>query len=296
VYNKENWQEGFWGLHAMQTRARVLGVAFAAAITATVPAALHADWMVTRQGERFEIRGTWQLKGKLAVFTLPDGTFSSMRADQVDFEASKQATEQAKQQAAAPPPAPEKAKPQRRAAVILTDKDFQKALPPSSAPGTAGSHGANIPVTAPAIGRKGMTWQLDSTNPTTRTIDVGCGVGNNPPCNAYEGDTACTERLPILCIQKEGAGFPLPLPAGVNDTDRYHRWSGGVVRTTEATVPPTTRAAAHALCVKQFGPGWRVAEFHDGWGWHFQAHGSVDDPNRRFWVDINDQAGATCWQ
>jgi hypothetical protein len=48
--------------------------------------------------------------------------------------------------------------------------------------------------------------------------------------------------------------------------------------------------------VKKFGPGWRVAEFHDGWGWHFQAYGTVDNPNGRFWVDINDQPDATCWQ
>ena len=147
--------------------------------------------------------------------------------------------------------------------------------------------------TAAATVKKGMTWQLDGTNPTTGTTDVGC---NGPVCNASQGDTACTERLPILCIKKEGPGFPLPVPASVNDTDRYHKWSGGVVGTTKPTVPPTTLAAAAALCVNEFGPGWRVAEFHDGWGWHFQAYGGVGDPKGRFWVDINDQPGGRCWQ
>src|SRR6202023_3135637 len=85
------------------------------------PAPLHADWIVPRQGERFEIRGTWQLKGKLLVFTLPNGTLSSMRAARVDIDASKQATAQAKQQAAAPPPAA-KVEPKRKSVIVLTDK------------------------------------------------------------------------------------------------------------------------------------------------------------------------------
>ncbi|HEY6320333.1 MAG TPA: toll/interleukin-1 receptor domain-containing protein [Thermoanaerobaculia bacterium] len=172
----------------------------------------------------------------------------------------------------------------------------RSALVPSpKAPDAAGSRGANGTDAAPVTVKKGMTWQLDGTNPTAGTIDIGCDNGNHP-CDAYKGDTACTERLPILCIKKQGAGFPLPLPAGADNTDRYHRWSGGIVGTTEATMPPAARAAANALCVKKFGLSWRVAEFHDGWAWHFQASGSVDDLNGRFWVDINDQPNATCWQ
>jgi hypothetical protein len=139
---------------------------------------------------------------------------------------------------------------------------------------------------------KGLTWKLLATNSTTGTVSVGCYSG----CNAYQGDTACTTALPLLCIKKSGAGFPLPLPAGVNNSDQYHRWSGGIVGTTSPTVPPTTLAAANALCTKAFGPDWRVAEFHDGWGWHFQAYGGVGNAASNFWVHINDQPGATCWR
>ncbi|HEX3532009.1 MAG TPA: flagellar hook-length control protein [Thermoanaerobaculia bacterium] len=138
---------------------------------------------------------------------------------------------------------------------------------------------------------KGLTWKLLATNSTTGTIDVGCATG----CNAYQGDTSCTTALPILCIKKSGAGFPLPVPTAVNNSDQYHKWSGGVVGTTAATVPPATLAAANDLCLKAFGAGWRVAEFHDGWGWHFQAFGGVGHPTQSFWVHINDQPGATCW-
>src|ERR1700732_2855240 len=141
----------------MRSRFRVLtpaaGAAAVAALAACAaalalllgPSPLHADWIVTRQGERFEIQGTWQLKGKLVVFTLPNGTLSSMRADRVDIDASKQATAQAKQQAAAPPRAP-KAEPRRKAVIVLTDKDFKKPLPDAAAP-AAGNAAAGAKAT-----------------------------------------------------------------------------------------------------------------------------------------------------
>jgi len=151
----------------MKSRSRVYTPAATAAGAATAAAALivvaavlgliagptplYADWIVTRHGERFEIQGTWQLKGKLVVFTLPNGTLSSMRADRVDLDASKQATALAKKQAEAPPPAAVQAEPKRRAVIILTDKDFKKAAPPESpAPSTTGSAGD----TAGAAGAK----------------------------------------------------------------------------------------------------------------------------------------------
>src|SRR3954451_6040532 len=126
---------------------------------------------------------------------------------------------------------------------------------------------ASAPASGALAVHKGLTWKLLATNSTTGTIDVGCWNG----CDAHNGDTAGRTAVPILCIEKAGPGFPLQLPASVNNSDQYHKWSGGVVGTTKPTVPPATLTAADALCVKEFGPGWRVAEFHDGWGWHFQA-------------------------
>jgi hypothetical protein len=155
---------------------------------------------------------------------------------------------------------------------------------------TGGASSAPYPFTVPLCSN-GLTWQLMATNSPTGTIRVGCGIG----CDARYGDTPCTAALPLLCIKKTGVGFPLPRPASVNDTSPYNRWSGGVVGTTSSTVPPTTLVGANTLCAKEFGADWRVAEFHDGWGWYFQAYGGVGDPTKRFWVHINDQPGATCW-
>lgn len=51
--------------------------------------------------------------------------------------------------------------------------------------------------------------------------------------------------------------------------------------------------AGDALCLATHGPGWRMAEFHDGWGWGLRAFGNVRE-DTRFWVRINDQK-ANCW-
>lgn len=93
---------------------------------AALPA--RADWLVTQEGGRVETKGPWQIKGKLVVFTrAADGVLASLRAAEVDLDASAKATAAAKVQAAAPPPSEA---PQKKLAV-LTDKDFRKPTPPA---------------------------------------------------------------------------------------------------------------------------------------------------------------------
>jgi hypothetical protein len=94
--------------------------------TAALPA--RADWLVTRDGGRVETKGTWQIKGKLVVFTrAADSALASLRASEVDLDASAKATADAKVKAEAPPPVEV---PQKKIAV-LTDKDFRKPAPPA---------------------------------------------------------------------------------------------------------------------------------------------------------------------
>ncbi|MDP9119914.1 MAG: FxLYD domain-containing protein [Acidobacteriota bacterium] len=109
---------------------------------AATPAA-RADWVVTKEGGRFEIQGPWEVKGKLMIFKLPDGTLSSVRAEQVDFAASKLTTEEARRQAEGPAGETSQvpAKPKKKSVVALTDKDFRKgsvepAIDPKDAKGT----------------------------------------------------------------------------------------------------------------------------------------------------------------
>jgi len=94
--------------------------------------AARADWLVTKEGGKFETQGPWTVKGKLVVFTLPNGALSSVRLEKVDLEASRVATEQAKRKAEEPPPEIQVEKPRRKSVLSLTDKDFKKTPPPAT--------------------------------------------------------------------------------------------------------------------------------------------------------------------
>ena len=142
----------------------------------------------------------------------------------------------------------------------------------------------------PAPVKKGMTWTKSATDPVSGVVTVGCYN-----CDPYKGDTPCTTPLPLLCIRKSGPGFPLPLPAGLNNSDQYNKWAGGVIATTAPTAAPATVTAADAACVAAFGTDWRLAEFHDGWGWHFRAYGGVGNPTGKVWAHVNDQPAGTCF-
>lgn len=88
-----------------RTRIRTLAGTLALLTAAT----LHADILVTRDGAKVETKGTWKVEGRRVIFTLPDGTLSSMRTEQVDLDASALATARAAEaakQSAAPVAAP----------------------------------------------------------------------------------------------------------------------------------------------------------------------------------------------
>lgn len=102
------------------------------AMLLTLP--LSADVLVTRDGSRVEIDGSWEVKGRQVVFTLPNGTLSAMRASEVDLEASRLATEQLD----APPPAEPAPEPPREAVLVLTDKDIPRGAPEPEAASAEG--------------------------------------------------------------------------------------------------------------------------------------------------------------
>ena len=100
---------------------------------------------------------------------------------------------------------------------------------------------------------------------------------------------SCFAQLPILCIAQDGAANP-----GAS-TSTYSEWAYGHVATTLPVRGNalSSLAVADAICRRSFGEHWRMAEFHDGWGWGFKALGHVRDDSR-FWVYIDDQS-ANCW-
>lgn len=91
-----------------------------AALLGAAPAA--ADWLVTREGGRIETKGPWKVEGRQVLFTQPNGTLSSIRADLVDLDLSA-AESQREREAAARVPEPAK---RPEPILRLTEKD----LPP----------------------------------------------------------------------------------------------------------------------------------------------------------------------
>jgi len=112
-------------------------------------------------------------------------------------------------------------------------------------------------------------------------------VGSDPAhTNAYAGDTGCETELSILCLNPRN----LPKPEGLA-SDFYNGWSGAEVGATKpiSGLELSSREAADAICARQLGQGWRMAEHHDGGGgWGLSGIGEVSR-DARFWVAINDQ-------
>lgn len=147
-----------------------------------------------------------------------------------------------------------------------------------------------VATTAPAAppplardGPHGLTWGLAATarDAAEATFVASCHGEPKAPmdrlhngsCNPYLGDTACDVVLPLLCFAPQHRELRTTTPVAGRDF--------------------TGRAAADAHCSAAFGPGWRMAEHHDG-DWGLGARGTPPAPPTRFWVAIRDQPG-NCW-
>ncbi len=174
-------------------------------------------------------------------------------------------------------------------------------------------HAKTAPTAQPTVSaeKKGMTWGVGSRLSDDKNIVyVSCQglpriAGHG--CEAYVGDSACSSRLPLLCLNVDGRARPtgvlVPPSGGVMPTAFYSGWAAGRVKLSKRVKRNQfkNRSDADAFCASNLGTGWRVAEHHDGivdangahGGWGLVANGHIPATSR-FWVAINDTA-ANCW-
>jgi len=97
--------------------------------------AVSADWLVTKEGARIETKGPWKVKGAVVVFTLPNGTLSSMRLRELDLDQSALVTAEANQ-----PPEEEEAageeEPQKSVVAEFTNENIRRAAPQAASGGS----------------------------------------------------------------------------------------------------------------------------------------------------------------
>ena len=140
----------------------------------------------------------------------------------------------------------------------------------------------------------GMTWGVGLPSARPGVTLVSChgqpyAATVTGSCDAYIGDTACSTALPVLCLRQDRRPAP---DAGLRDS-----WGEGEIALAPAVAGSTfgSQAEADTYCSTHLGPGWRLAEHHDGQGhgWMLHAAGAIAQ-GTRFWVANNDMP-ANCW-
>jgi hypothetical protein len=207
-------------------RAVLVSVALAAVLAGT--GQVCADWLVTAEGARVETRGPWEVRGKLVVFTAPDGTLASVRLSTVDLEASRRATAEALR----PKPAQTAAPARRKSVTSITDKDFPKA-PRAAAPAEGG--------TAPAPGTPAAA--AAATPAPTRAVVVE---------NWQQQERAQGDGIEILgVLRNQSPDIATELGLTVSTLDE----TGATTGTAEAILASTTLAPRATVNFQAFLPG-----------------------------------------
>lgn len=172
--------------------------------------------------------------------------------------------------------------------------------PPQTAPVVGDGTASAAEEAARGIGH-GLSFALVGAPATPPTVaHLGCHGEPQPTdrphegsCNPYAGDSSCRVVLPVACFRPSGAAQPPHVQA-----DFYKGWTNGQLGATQPVMGALLKSApaASARCEAELGPGWRMAEFHDGGGgWGLQGErGPGIRPDTRYWVHINDQRG-NCW-
>lgn len=80
---------------------------------------LEGDWLVLKDGSVVETAGTWQVKGNLVVFSMPNGSLASLRLSNVDLPSSTDLSLNGREEEMTPTAV--KAPPRKIASFVITD-------------------------------------------------------------------------------------------------------------------------------------------------------------------------------
>jgi hypothetical protein len=120
-----------------------------------------SHWVVTTDGERIETRGPWRIDGRRVLFVAANGSLVSIRVDQVDLEASREASapERAGEDADTPKkPLPPRADPPK-ARLVLTEEDLPPMTNPAPATAEPAAEGAGAAAAGAAAGLTVLEWR-----------------------------------------------------------------------------------------------------------------------------------------
>jgi hypothetical protein len=152
--------------------------------------------LVTREGDAIEIDGPWKVEGKMVTFTLPDGTFSSLRSTQVDLDASQALT--AEKAAVDKMPEASTAAP-AKATFVITDADVRHRVPAPAEPEDAEAE--ETPAAAdskPAVAPLNITtWEERLVSGET-SVEIAGTVRNPGP------NPATSINIQVMLYNEEG--------------------------------------------------------------------------------------------
>jgi hypothetical protein len=150
----------------------------------------------------------------------------------------------------------------------------------------------------------GLTFAVHESGSGNIPITVAAGFpkASGRRGDPFVGDTDCSTALPLLCLRDQQR----PAPAAFSQAGRLgshedlaRQWTGGDLRLSSMVRGDTlaTVQDADRRCRREFGAGWRVADFHAGGaGMQLVGFGTGAPLNQRAWVDIKDQPYGACWK
>ena len=119
--------------------------------------------------------------------------------------------------------------------------------------------------------KRGLTFRA-TIWPTEQNNFVGRMSCNG--CDPQNGDTPCTQKLPVTCIihpkvlaRPYYGYYPDFTPYSNPDQSFYEGWTGGIIAVTDPVrgLEVTSYAVGDNLCKTAFGSRAKFAQFTDGW-------------------------------